>query len=475
MRGESLKLRLGLGMGVMLVFTVVALTISASLEFRETMFDLVDQSLLAQVAAVETTMMTTETSETAAPEIQLLFGEGAGKKNPVYRVWLEGAQDNFEISSHDNWPLDWSAGMFKAPATGSRKFFNVLREEERAYRLVWSRAEIAGDGDDSTTILNIVVANYYGEIDGEIFDFVKVSLYIGGIVLVCSIIFVVVILAWGLKPVTEMTRRMNDITGNNLSRPAPYTAKSPVELEPFVRSWDEMIERLALALKQQRRFIGDASHELRTPLAVAKSTLQAARSRSRSAEEYERAIDQTLEDLARLEDLTEQLLTLARLEDICELGDPAEIDLRELVADVCREHFLLAEAHEANLKWQVDDAVIKGDPEQVKRLLGNLIENAIKHGPEGGKVQVSMQAGKEAVKILVHDEGGGIPAEEMPLIFDRFYRVKQARDRASGGAGLGLAIAREIARRHHGEITVTSNRPSGTEFIVTLPLYKVDR
>ena len=472
MNHPSLRFRLGMGMGLMLVVTVSAFTISAIWEFRETMFDLLDHALQAQVAAVEATMTTTETPDSALPEIQSLWGKTAGEKSPVYRVWLEDEQNNFAISSHESWPLDWSAETAVPPAPGGQRFFNVLRGQERAYRLIWSRSEILGADADLTAILNVVVANYCGEINGEIFDFVKVALFIGGTVLLCSILFVIGILGWGLKPVTVMTRRMNDITGKNLSQPAPFAAQTPAELEPFVRSWDEMIERLALALKQQRRFTGDASHELRTPLAVAKSTLQAARSRSRTAEEYEKAIDQSLDDLARLEDLTEQLLTLTRLDDICELGDQEEINLKELVADVCREHFLLGEAHEARLKWQVDDAVIKGDPEQIKRLLGNLIENAIKHGPAGGEIRVSMQTGKEQVAILVHDEGGGIAEEETQLIFERFYRVKKARDRASGGAGLGLAIAREIARRHGGDISVTSSPQSGTEFTVTLPLFK---
>jgi len=462
-------------MGVMLVMTVMVVTIFAILEFRETMFDILDQSLQSQVAAVEATMLTTETPITAVSEIRSLFGDREGKKNPVYRVWLEGKRDSFDISSHEQWPLDWSAEETEPPASGDQKFINVIRDGERPYRLIWSRSEISGDDADTTADFNIVVANYSGEINGEIFEFVKVALYIGGIVLLSSMLFALGLLGWGLKPVKEMTQRMNDITGKNLDQLSPVNAKSPAELEPFVRSWDEMIERLALALKQQRRFTGDASHELRTPLAVAKSTLQAARSRSRTAAEYEKAIDQSLEDLGRLEDLTEQLLTLTRLDDIQEAGNQEEIPLQELVADVCRQYFLLAEAHAVELKWRVEEAVIKGDPEQIKRLLGNLIENAIKHGPEGGKVEVSMQAGKEAVKILVHDEGGGIAEEETRLIFDRFYRVKQARDRASGGAGLGLAIAREIARRHGGEITVTSGPSSGTEFIVTLPLLTVDR
>jgi signal transduction histidine kinase len=298
---------------------------------------------------------------------------------------------------------------------------------------------------------------------------VKLSFLVGGFVLLSSIIFTLLMLYWGFKPVKQITDQMNRITGKNFSDLSLYMPASLPELEPFVRSWNQMIERLVLAMKQQQRFTADAAHELRTPLAIAKSTLQAARSSQRTGEKYETAIDKSLEDLARLEHLSEQLLTLAHLDDISGPSDWQEINLRELIIEVCEKYLPLAAQHAANLQWQLCEASIRGDTEQIMRMLGNLIDNAIKHGPAGGEILVSLQTAGEFIKISVHDQGGQIAPEEWQLIFDRFHRIHKSRDRSAGGSGLGLAIAQEIARRHKGEITLHSSPESGTNFVVMLP------
>lgn len=466
----SLKLRLGLGIAAMLAVAVVMLDLSAYLKFQDSLFNLLDRSLDSQAKVIESIISSPKTSHDLHQEIQSLLGQTSGSKGPVYRIWLEDQAKDLDLRSHEVWPLNWSWQVEQAPAPGQKKFFNVLNVQriDRAYRLLWVRMISPAQGSLTKRILNIVIASYSGDINNAIDGFVKLSFLVGGIVLLSSIIFSLLMLYWGFKPIKQITNQMNRITGKNLRDLSLHMPASLPELEPFVRSWDQMIERLTLAMKQQQRFTADAAHELRTPLAIAKSTLQAARSSQRTGAEYETAIDKSLEDLARLEHLSEQLLALAHLDDISGISDRQELNLKELSTEVCEQHLPLAAKYQAHLRWQLCEASIRGDAEQIERMLGNLIDNAIKHGPAGGEILVSSQKVGEFIKISVHDQGGQIPPEDRQLIFDRFFRIRKSRARSTGGSGLGLAIALEIARRHKGEITLHSSPESGTDFVVTL-------
>jgi signal transduction histidine kinase len=440
-------------------------------KFRETLREGVDGALLSQAEAVAVSMVADDSLLEARKEIQAFFGPLNDSKSPVYRVWFEGEQEDYVAScSQENWPLDWDIQSTEAPAVGNYKFFEASRGEI-PYRLLWTRDQNPQVSSSTEHSLNIVIAVYDGHIDSQISDFMRVLLILGGAIILLSAVATLIILKWGMKPVDDITTRMNDITGRNLNQPLSHTAASPAELQPFVRAWDQMIERLALAMQQQRRFTADASHELRTPLAIVKSTLQTARSRKRSSETYESAMDQSLEDLERLEHLIEQLLELAHLDDIESQPDWQTVDLGNLVTDVCEQYLLFAKQQKSTLKWQVCSAKVSGNDEQLRRLLANLIDNAIKYGPKASEVSVSMQSLNGLVNVLVHDKGGKIPAEEQKFIFDRFYRIRKTRKRApsSTGSGLGLALAQEIAQKHRGTITVQSNPETGTDFVVSLP------
>jgi len=471
MQPLSLKWRLGICVAVLVIAIITVLSITAYVQFRETLKAGVDSALLWQAEAVTVSMAVDDSLLEARKEIQAFFGPINDAKSPVYRVWFEGEQKDYAAScSQESWPLDWKVQSAEAPAIGNRKLFEASRGEI-PYRLLWTRAPDPRESSSTKQSLNIIIAAYDGHVDSQIGDFLQVLLIMGVIVVVLSIGATLLILKWSMKPVAGITTKMNDITGKNLNQLSSYLTDAPSELRPFVRAWDEMIERLALAMQQQRRFTADASHELRTPLAIVKSTLQAARSRKRSPEAYESAMDQSLEDLGRLEHLIEQLLTLAHLDDIESQSDRRTVDLGNLVADICEQYLPFAEQQENPLKWQVCSGKVSGNDEQLRRLIANLIDNAIKYGPKASEVSVSMHSSNGLVKVLVHDKGGRIPTEEQKLIFERFYRIRKARERASSstGSGLGLALVREVAQIHGGTITVQSNPKTGTDFVVTLP------
>lgn len=454
----------------MVVAIIAVLSTAAYIEFREILEKNVDSALLSQAEAVTASLASDDSLLEARKEIQAFLGPINDSKGPVYRVWFEGEQENYiDSSSQEDWPLDWIPQSAETPVVGEHRLFNT-RRGETPYRLMWTRHPDPRTGLATKEPLNIVIATYNGYISDQIGDFLRVLLILGIVIILFSMGATLWILRWGMKPVAAITAIMDDITDKNLSEPLSHTTVPPTELRPFVKAWDQMIERLALAMQQQRRFTADASHELRTPLAIVKSTLQAARSRKRSADAYESAIDQSLEDLERLEHLSEQLLVLAHLDDIKSQSERETVRLGDLVRGVCQQYLPFARQQGGSLKWQVCPAKVNGSYEQLRRLFGNLVDNAVKYGPRGGEVSVSMRCFNGLVNVLVHDQGGHIPKREQKHIFDRFYRVRKTHSRASTGSGLGLALAQEIAQRHLGSITVQSNAKSGTDFVVSLPL-----
>ena len=230
-----------------------------------------------------------------------------------------------------------------------------------------------------------------------------------------------------------------------------------------------MLERLDSAMRQQKIFIADASHELRTPIAVAKSTLQATLAIPRSPEEYRQALQEATDDLRRMERLVDDLLTLAHLEENPSPMQSRELDLNELLKDVAEAALPRISSAGGRLVCELAPFHFTGDPEQLRRLFANLLDNALRHGPAGGEVRLTLRHQEGMAEILVHDEGGAISPEDLPYLFDRFYRADRSRSQSTGGIGLGLAIAKAIILRHGGAIRIESTVAAGTSVRVFLP------
>jgi signal transduction histidine kinase len=232
-----------------------------------------------------------------------------------------------------------------------------------------------------------------------------------------------------------------------------------------------MFARLDDAFRRVRQFTADASHELRTPLAIIRSTAEITRSRSRSGPEYETALDRILMESERTSRLIEDLLLLARADARADSSLMEPIDLAQSLGEACEEGTILAQA--AGLRFATaipSTCPTTGDPDGLRRLFLILLDNAVKYTPEGGVVGVTMTIRDLVAEIEIRDTGVGIAAEDLPHIFERFYRVSSDRSRATGGAGLGLAIAQWIATRHNARILVESEPGAGSVFRVRLPL-----
>ena len=300
MRPWPLKWRVGLCVTALLVIVVAVVSAVAYQEFRETLLGDLDRTLGEKARGVVQALASHESAAEVQREVEVLVGSTGSARSAVYRVWLDGSSEDLLASRWlETWPLDWSPEPANAPEPETAKLRNVSRAG-KAFRLLWLRCTHPRAKEPSPRVLNVVVGAYRGKVEHEAEEFFGVLLVLSGSLLLVLILATIGIVHWSLKPIARLTSDMKHITAENLDRPPADSPPAPVELRPFVEEWRNMLERLALAMRQQRRFSADASHELRTPLAVVKSTLQTIRSRRRSAESYESAIDQSLEDLGRL-------------------------------------------------------------------------------------------------------------------------------------------------------------------------------
>jgi len=229
------------------------------------------------------------------------------------------------------------------------------------------------------------------------------------------------------------------------------------------------------AMDSQRTFIADASHELRTPVAVVRTNAELLKRHlgpdtGHTAASDQVALDDILSESDRLGRMVDQMLTLAEADAGQRTVLSSEISLNELIDEVARSMRSIAETRQMLLETRLtDDVSVNGDPGRLRELVSVLLDNAVKYADAGGRVEVALRKEHRKAIIEVSDNGPGIPRDALPHVFDRFYRVDEARSRESGGTGLGLAIARHIVDAHGGTINIESSASGGTKVTVELP------
>ncbi len=283
-----------------------------------------------------------------------------------------------------------------------------------------------------------------------------------------------------LRPVDRITRAAEQIGAGDLTERVPIPAKMD-EIGRLAATFNHMISRLQAAFERQRQFTSDASHELRTPLAVMRGEIEITLRRDRPAEEYRRVLTSNLEEIIRLSRLVEDLLMLAR-------ADSGRVELRRESVDLnalCQQMVeyitpLALQRQQALLyepQVQPDAAVVvTADLQRIKQLLLNLLDNAIKYTDPQRSITLRLMIQNGHAVIKLTDTGRGIPPDDLPHIFERFFRRSgSTSDRSASGFGLGLSIVKWIVDSHGGMIEATSELGKGTTFIVKLPLAEESR
>ena len=279
----------------------------------------------------------------------------------------------------------------------------------------------------------------------------------------------------GLLPLRQLAGQAALISTDNWQLHPPKDAQQISELGPLIQSMETMLARLERSFVQQREFLGSAAHELKTPVAVLKSTLQSLLQRPRAPQDYRQGLENSLEDLERLEQLLQWMLRLARAEQWAHGAlrrDLQVIDVGATCEEAIERIRHLAEERQTAVHLTKNGRVpLQADPEDLQLIWSNLLENAVRYSPAGGTVEVAVEhSNGEPARVIFADQGPGIPASDLPHIFERFYRGDPSRTRASGGFGLGLAIVKALVEAYRGTITAQSTPGKGTRMIVELPV-----
>ncbi|MBV6303535.1 sensor histidine kinase N-terminal domain-containing protein [Candidimonas humi] len=281
-----------------------------------------------------------------------------------------------------------------------------------------------------------------------------------GLLIPAIIVIVMLVVRRGLTPLNSISRSLQARSFNSLA-PLSLDGSIPIELKPLVDALDDLFLRLDSASRAQRIFIADAAHELRSPLTALKLQVQAAQ-RDEALSHGRQTLTRIEGRLNRVIHLVSQILALAR-EDARHVPAFTSFSLRKFCERVIANYMPLADARRIDLGLEFegpgvnDPYTVTGDPHGIETLLGNLIDNAVRYTPEGGKVDVVLRHGSDGVAVSVLDSGPGIAVEDRDRVFDRFFRIAGTKEH---GSGLGLAIAREIAAHHRAALTI-SDSPSG--------------
>ena len=273
-----------------------------------------------------------------------------------------------------------------------------------------------------------------------------------------------------LTPVDKVSSIASRISHTNLKERIKYKGPDD-EVKRLADTFDDMLGRLEEAFESQKRFVQDASHELRTPIAIAQTNIEVLEMENNATkEEYKRLVDILKSSLERMNDVSNSLLLLS--EDPRSRAKWARVDVNSLLSEVYEETRAESATAGLTMKWNPREpgASVSGDASRLKSAVINLIDNAVKYNRPGGSIELSALPDGDKLSIQVRDTGIGISADDLPHVFERFFRADKSRSREKGGSGLGLAIVKKVAEDHGGSVSAESTPGEGSIFKITLPL-----
>lgn len=441
---ESLRARLLLWYALILALVVVAFASAVCYVYWRSLVRAIDRDLQAQAAAISTALRRDASGffDLALPP-QYRTSEFVGRyPRAYYAVWdSSGAL------------IDRSDASVAAPDVV------VAGISER-------------NGHRETTLktpqgASILVGRDLSEARRDVRALAFTISGVGGAVLLCSLLGGWFLAGRALAPIARISRAAKAMAQGDLSARIAVD-KTENELGQVALALNEAFERQHLAAEVQRRFTADASHELRTPLATLQATLDWALKRPRQEAEYVSAMETCRRAGQRMADTVEELITIAQ-QDASVESERRPVMLAPLVEEAIALLQPLAAQRSVAIVSNLEPALVVGDESRLLKVVTNLLKNAVEYNHPDGAVDVALSTDGEMVTLRVRDRGIGIAAEDLPHVFDRFFRADKSRTRRGGGTGLGLAIAKRVVDDHGGTIVCRSELGAGTEIVVRLP------
>ena len=295
------------------------------------------------------------------------------------------------------------------------------------------------------------------------FALLFIGVLFGGVV--ASALIAIIVTRRGLTPLRKMTESLGRIGPDQLKERIGSTGW-PRELQPLAIAFDEMLKRLDDSFTRLSQFSADLAHELRTPIANMMGEAQVALTRDRNAAEYREIIESTVAECERLSRIVDNLLFVARVDAASEPITRKWFDARAAVEKIAAFYQMAADDHDVTINCS-GDGQIYADPDLFERVVGNLLENALRFTAKHGAIRIAVSKHNSDFQVTVSDNGSGIAAEHLPRVFDRFYRAESSR--SSDGAGLGLALVKSIVELHGGSATIQSEVNRGTTVVLRFP------
>ena len=463
---KSIRSRLTAWYVTLLAIILILFSVLLNYFLAKRLYESVDNSLTVS-ATVVATSATMRLGNSPLPGLNQLFEQfmNQGNLNKFYRIY-DGSGNVGSRSkniSASQFPL--SQGAYADALEGKNSYETFTVGGQQPIRVITMPILLEGK------LINLVQVGTSLEAVQETLRNLKIFLFTAvPSVLILAALFLRFMARRALKPISRIIDTAREIgQGQELSKRIPVL-KIKDELGQLALTFNEMMNRLENSFAQMRQFSSDASHELRTPLTVLKGQNELILSKQRKPEEYQEVISSNLEEINYMSKVLEDLFVLSKSDENQVNLDYKPVDLRALVEEVCKHAEILAE--EKNIKIIIaflEPIEIKGDEVRLRQMVWNVLQNGIKYTQQGGELKISLQNEGDFALLNIQDTGIGISEEDLPLIFNRFYRVDKARTRDEGGSGLGLSICRQIAEAHKGKIEVESKLGVGTRFKIRLP------
>jgi len=422
-----------------------------------------DQELLGQAREFSTVLSTRGLE--AVKSMAMLEAQAAGVKKVFFRL-LSARGEVFSSSNMSYWQdIDIRESAIKELVRDRRTVFETIAIPNRK---------------DKVRVLHLMIGTgvilqigYSMEADSRFIDAFK-NIFLITMVLLLGLAAGV---GWfmarrAVSGVEAVTRTAREISGGTLDKRVPVGTRGD-EIDQLAATFNQMLGRIQALITEIKEMSDNIAHDLKSPITRIRGMAEVTLATGKGIEEYENMAAGTVEECDRLLDMINTMLMITKTESGVHQLDYQQVDMAHLIRDACELMETVAEDRGLSLACQTPESLpLVGDPRMIQRILANILDNAIKYTPSKGAVKVSLfeKDGREAL-VTVQDTGMGIPPDDLPHIFERFYRCDQSR--SEPGTGLGLSLARAFARAHHGDITVTSTPGQGSTFTLTLPKARI--
>jgi heavy metal sensor kinase len=478
---DSVRVRLTLWYTAVLALVLIVLSLITYFIFWRSTLQRTDLNL-SELGEAFLTTFDAELKDQTGPDSLNLAGQVAIRehrfRDHVFAIF--DTAGNIVVSSQDVPPVPQGAGSFSGGPLSSHSFRRFLDASFRSERL-FGKVRGGEDGyrafarhfpSSGKTYILVILQSLHPQ--QEMLEEITATFaWVIPIAILLASVGGYFLARKSLAPVVAMSSQAGRIGAANLhERLAVQNDKD--ELGHLAQSFNSLLDRLSQSFERQRRFMADASHELRTPVAILRGEAEVALSQqTRSQEEYRESLGVLHHEAERLTHIVEDLFTLSRADAGQYPLQQRDFYLDELVSECVHSARTLAFARKITLNFEeASESPIRADESLLRRMILNLLDNAIKYTPEGGRVTVASRRVGEEYVLSITDTGGGIPADLQPRIFERFFRVDKARTRLEndgGGAGLGLSISRWIAEAHQGRLELTRSDSIGSTFTAYFP------